>query len=56
MGQSATFAATFRMIADLDNDELLNNVPGGPSDRRFSKYYILGVNDWINAKYHIFKP
>ena len=56
MGQSATFAATFRMIADLDNDELLNNVPGGPSDRRFSKYYIPGVNDWINAKYHIFKP
>ena len=56
MGQSATFAATYRMIADLDNDELLNNIPGGPSDRRFSKYYTMGISDWINARYNIYKP
>jgi penicillin amidase len=56
MGQSATFAASYRMIADLDNDELLNNLPGGPSDRRFSKYYKTGLTEWMSARYHVYKP
>ncbi len=56
MGHPATFVAVYRMIADLDRDELHTNNAGGPSDRRFSKYYTMGIDDWINAKYHIFKP
>jgi len=56
MGHPATFVAIYRMIADLARDELHNNNAGGPSDRRFSKYYTMGITDWINAKYHIFKP
>ena len=56
MGYTATFAASYRMIADLDRDELHTNNAGGPSDRRFSKYYTMGIDDWINARYHIFKP
>ena len=56
MGRPATFAATFRMIADMDNDELLNNLPGGPSDRRFSKYYKTGMADWMSARYNVYKP
>ena len=56
MGRSSTFAATYRMITDMDNDEFLNNLPGGPSDRRFSKYYRTGFEEWMNGRYHLYKP
>ena len=56
MGHPATFVAVYRMIVDLGSDELHANNAGGPADRRFSKYYTMGISDWINAKYHIFKP
>jgi len=56
MGYPGTFVAVYRMIADLDKRELHYNNAGGPSDRRFSKYYTMGISDWINARYHIFKP
>jgi len=56
MGRTSTFAATYRMIVDMDNDELLNNLPGGPSDRRFSKYYRTGMKAWVDGRYHVYKP
>jgi penicillin amidase len=56
MGFSSTFAVSYRMIADMDNDELLHNLPGGPSDRRFSKYYKMGLAEWMNARYHVYRP
>ena len=56
MGRQSTFAATYRMIVDMDNDELLNNLPGGPSDRRFSKYYRTGMTAWMDGRYHVYKP
>ena len=55
MGHPATFVAVYRMIADLGSDELHTNNAGGPSDRRFSKYYTMGIVDWINARYNILK-
>ena len=56
MGRPSSFAATYRMIVDLDNSELLSNLPGGPSARRFSKYYTMGMADWINARYNVYRP
>ena len=56
MGRPSSFAATYRMITDMDNEELLSNLPGGASDRRFSKYYTMGISDWVNARYNIYKP
>ncbi len=56
MGRPATFAASYRMIADLDQNELLNNLPGGASDRRFSKYYKTGLAAWMSAHYHVYRP
>jgi acyl-homoserine lactone acylase PvdQ len=44
------------MIVDMDNAELLNNLPGGPSDRRFSKYYRTGMTAWMDGRYHVYKP
>jgi acyl-homoserine lactone acylase PvdQ len=56
MGRPSTFAATYRMITDMNNGELLWNLPGGASDRRFSKYYKMGMTEWISARYHVYKP
>ena len=56
MGYPSTFAATFRMITDFAKDELHTNLAGGPSDRRFSKYYTMGLQNWIEGGYDVFKP
>ena len=56
MGHPATFVAVYRMIADMGERELHNNNAGGPSDRRFSKYYTMGISDWISAGYNIYRP
>jgi len=56
MGYPATFVAVYRMIADMDSDELYTNNAGGPSDRRFSKYYKTGLAEWMSARYHVYKP
>ena len=56
MGYPATFVAVYRMIADMDSDELHTNNAGGPSDRRFSKYYKMGLAEWVRARYHVYKP
>jgi len=50
-GRDTTFFPSFRMITDLGTDEVFSNLAGGPSDRRFSKWYISGLDDWINGKY-----
>jgi penicillin amidase len=56
MGYPSTFAATFRMISDFAKDELHTNLAGGPSDRRFSKYYTMGLQNWMEGRYDVFKP
>ena len=56
MGYPSTFAATFRMITDFAKEELHTNLAGGPSDRRFSKYYTMGLQNWIEGGYDVFKP
>ncbi len=50
-GHQASFAATFRMIADFGRDEIVFNLAGGASDRRFSKYYKAGMADWLKGSY-----
>ena len=55
-GRPASFAPTFRMIADFATYELHTNIAGGPSDRRFSKYYTMGMQNWIKGNYEVFKP
>ncbi|MCP4626946.1 MAG: penicillin acylase family protein [bacterium] len=56
MGHPSTFAPTYRVIADFATDELHTNIPGGASDRRFSKYYTKGLQHWVDGDYDIFKP
>jgi penicillin amidase len=50
-GRQTTFAPGFRMVIDLGTDEMNTNMAGGPSDRRFSKWYCSDLENWISGKY-----
>lgn len=50
-GRQTTFAPSFRMVIDLSTDEINTNMAGGPSDRRFSKWYCSDLENWISGKY-----
>lgn len=50
-GRQTTFAPSFRMVIDLSTDEMNTNMAGGPSDRRFSKWYCSDLENWIAGKY-----
>jgi penicillin amidase len=39
------------MVTDLSTDDIYTNMSGGPSDRRFSKWYCSDLNNWITGKY-----
>lgn len=49
--RAGCLAPSIRIIADLGADELLTNLPGGPSDRRFSRWYCSGFAGWQNGDY-----
>lgn len=55
-GRVTSFAPSFRMITDFAKDELHTNLAGGPSDRRFSKWYCSDLKNWLAGKYKILKP
>ncbi|MBW2203188.1 MAG: penicillin acylase family protein [Deltaproteobacteria bacterium] len=50
-GRQTTFAPSWRMVTDLSTDEMNTNMAGGPSDRRFSKWYCSDLENWISGKY-----
>lgn len=54
-GRMMSFSPSFRLIADMGTDELHTNIAGGPSDRRFSKWYISDVENWRNGIYKVLK-
>ena len=50
-GRQTTFAPSLRMVIDLFSDDVYTNMLGGPSDRRFSKWYCSDLKNWISGKY-----
>lgn len=50
-GRTTSFIPSFRIIADMAELCAHTNMPGGPSDRRFSKWYNSGTVDWLNGIY-----
>ena len=48
-----SFLPSLRMASDLATDEIHSNLAGGPSDRRFSKWYCSDLENWINGKYKV---
>jgi penicillin amidase len=50
-GRDTTFFPSFRIVTDMGSDDIFSNLAGGPSDRRFSKWYCSELNNWMNGKY-----
>jgi penicillin amidase len=54
--RETTFFPSFRMVTDFNQDEVYTNLAGGPSDRRFSKWYASDLENWLNGNYKILIP
>lgn len=50
-GRETTFFPSFRIVTDLADDHCRTNLAGGPSDRRFSKWYVSDLENWLNGTY-----
>ncbi|MBW1864700.1 MAG: penicillin acylase family protein, partial [Deltaproteobacteria bacterium] len=49
--RDTTFFRSYRIVSDLSIDDCRSNIAGGPSDRRFSKWYVSDLENWKNGKY-----
>lgn len=54
--RKTTFAPSLRIVIDLSSDNVFTNLAGGPSDRRFSKWYCSDLENWISGKYKRIRP
>jgi len=55
-GRDTTFFPSLRIITDFARDEMYTNLIGGPSDRRFSKWYNSDLTNWISGIYKKISP
>jgi penicillin amidase len=51
-----SFTPSLRLVADMSTRDLHTALCGGPSDRRFSKWYKSGVRGWLDGALRIRKP
>jgi penicillin amidase len=54
--RTTSFIPSYRFIVDFASDGALTNLPGGPSDRRFSKWYNSDIDNWLNGGFRILTP
>ncbi len=50
-GRGTSFAPSYRFITDFSEECIHSNIAGGPSDRRFSKWYASELDAWLNGEY-----
>jgi penicillin amidase len=55
-GRDTSFAPSLRMVTDLATNEIHTALAGGPSDRRFSRWYTSGVANWYAGKLKTVRP
>ncbi len=55
-GRLTSFTPSLRFVADMSAPELHTAICGGPSDRRFSKFYKSGVDGWLAGELKPRKP
>jgi penicillin amidase len=46
-GRATSFVPSYRMVTDLAEDVIHTTLCGGPSDRRFSRWYCSGLAAWL---------
>ncbi|MCC9607069.1 penicillin acylase family protein [Blastopirellula sp. JC732] len=49
--RSSTFAPSYHFVADMATSEAWSNLPGGPSESRFSTFYKSDVARWFEGQY-----
>lgn len=52
-GRSTSFAPSIRLVTDLSEDCCLTALAGGPSDRRFSKWYDSDMELYLAGRYKV---
>ncbi len=52
-GRVTTFMPSLRMVTEMNADTLHSNLIGGPSDNRFSKWYVSDLENWLNYRYKV---
>ncbi|UCH20895.1 MAG: penicillin acylase family protein [Deltaproteobacteria bacterium] len=55
VGRTTTFSPSYRFIADMGTEEMHTNLAGGPTDRRFSKWYKNDLKNWLDGNYKVLK-
>ena len=50
-GRDICIGPSYRMVTDLAEAALRTALPGGPSDRRFSRWYRSGIEDWWSGRF-----
>lgn len=49
--RETTFAPSYHFVADLATDEAWSNLPGGPTESRFSRWYKSDIPRWCEGVY-----
>ena len=52
-GRETCFAPSIRVVVDLAEDGVHTALAGGPSDRRFSKWYTTDLERWQSGRYKV---
>lgn len=55
-GRQSSFAPSWRMVTDLGQKAYYSVIPGGPSDRPFSKAYKSEITKWLQGQYKTVLP
>jgi penicillin amidase len=50
-GRETSFAPSYHFVCDLATDEAWTNLPGGPSESRFSRWYKSDIPRWSSGLY-----
>ncbi len=49
--REATFAPSYHFVTDMSEQVARTNLPGGPSENAFSKWYQSDIDRWLGAEY-----
>jgi penicillin amidase len=55
-GRQTSFAPSYRLVTDLAETAAHTSLGGGPSDRRFSGWYVSEVSDWLAGRFKTLRP
>jgi penicillin amidase len=55
-GRQTSFAPSYRLVTDLAEAAAYTCLAGGPSDRRFSRWYATGIADWVAGRFKRLTP